>query len=267
MVIIKMNKTQKAKSLCSMLALSAVLATPFLAANAGAETLTSAIKEQARTDSASIKSQKKVDGLSEQTLELLSDYKSVLRQTDSLKIYNDQVARMVNSQQKEIDSLNNQISTIDQTNIEITPLMLKMVSTLEEFVVLDLPFQPEERKARVAKLRVMMDRADITTSEKYRKILEAYQIENEFGRTIEAYKGSLGEGDAVRTYSFLRIGRVALLYQSLDGEETGHWNTRKGQFEELPDSYRSAVNQGLKIARKQAPPALIKLPVQAAEEA
>ena len=116
----------------------------------------------------------------------------------------------------EIDSLLEQIKTLDQTNIEITPLMLKMVATLEEFIELDVPFQMEERRERVALLKATMDSPNVTASEKYRKILESYQIETDFGRTIEAYESSLGESDETRTYSFLRIGRVALLYQSLD---------------------------------------------------
>ena len=144
--------------------------------------------------------------------------------------------------------------------------MLKMVDGLEQFVSLDVPFQLKERQDRVARLRKTMDSPNVTTSEKYRKILEAYQIESDFGRTIEAYEASLGEGDAIRTYNFLRIGRLALLYQSLDGEETGQWNNDTRQWEVLPDTYRNGVNQGLKIARKQAPHNLIKLPVAAAED-
>ncbi|MGR9071204.1 DUF3450 domain-containing protein [Klebsiella quasipneumoniae] len=112
-----------------------------------------------------------------------------------------------------------------------------------------------------------MNRADVTISEKYRKILEAYQIEEGFSRTIESYKASLAKDGGEKTYEFLRVGRIALLYQSPDGNETGMWNKKTRQWEELPQEYRSAVEQGLRIAKKQAPPALIKLPVQTAEKA
>ena len=67
--------------------------------------------------------------------------------------------------------------------------MLKMIEVMSLFVELDLPFLPEERQTRIIQLQTLMERADVTLAEKYRRILEAYQVETEYGRTIEAYKG------------------------------------------------------------------------------
>ncbi|MGY0216732.1 DUF3450 domain-containing protein [Endozoicomonadaceae bacterium StTr2] len=267
MKYIKTN-TQKVRGLCGRLALSAAISASLMApAFAADDPLNSALQAQQKIDKASQVSQVKVDKLSDTTRELLGEYKAVIRQVEALKVYNRQLQKVVNAQQAEIDSMLAQIKTLDQTNIEITPLMLKMVDGLDQFVELDVPFQLKERRERVERLRATMDSPNVTTSEKYRKILESYQIENDFGRTIEAYEASLGEGDETRTYNFLRIGRVALLYQSLDGAETGQWNKQTRQWEVLPESYRAGVSQGLKIARKQAPHNLIKLPVRAAEDA
>ena len=84
-----------------------------------------------------------------------------------------------------------------------------------------MPFLLEERRKRIAGLRDIMNRADVSLSEKYRRVVEAYQIEMDYGRTIEAYDGRLGEGDDARTVQFLRIGRVVLMYQTLDGRRDG----------------------------------------------
>jgi hypothetical protein len=149
----------------------------------------------------------------------------------------------------------------------VTPLMLAMVDAIETFVDRDVPFLLDERRDRVGRLRELMDRADVTNAEKYRRIMEAYQIENDFGRTIEAYRGSLEGGAETRTVNFLRIGRVTLLYQTLDGTEVGAWNKDNAAWEVLDGSYRPAVRQGLRIARKQAAPDLLRLPVPAAEDA
>lgn len=224
------------------------------------------IAKQAKTDKAAQTSQTKVDKYADSTEAMLAEYKGLLRQIDSMTVYNQQIERMVKSQQDELDSLNTQISQIDQTATEVVPLTLKMVDALDEFVGLDLPFQQENRTKRIQELHKLMDRADVTTSEKFRKVMEAYQIEEGFSRSIESYKASLERDGETVTYDFLRIGRTALLYQSPDGGETGMWNQQTRQWETLPESYRIAVQHGLRIAKKQAPPALIKLPVFTGEE-
>jgi hypothetical protein len=174
-------------------------------------------------------------------------------------------------------SIQQQIAQIERTNREIYPLMTKMVATLSDFVALDLPFLPEERAKRVTALQEMMPRADVSTAEKYRRILEAYhaekyrrileayQVEMEYGRTIEPYEGQLGEGENARTVNFLRVGRVSLMYQTLDGDETGFYNADDKKWEK-DNSYADGVGRGLKIARKQIAPDLLVVPVQAAKE-
>jgi hypothetical protein len=140
-------------------------------------------------------------------------------------------------------------------------MMQKMVTTLAQFVKLDVPFLPEERANRLAQLEDMMTRADVSVSEKYRRIVEAYQIEIEYGRTIEAYQGKVDD----KTVDFLRAGRVALLYQSLDGGETGYWNADARKWKQDND-YDDAIKAGLKVAKKQAAPDFISLPVHAPKQ-
>ena len=147
--------------------------------------------------------------------------------------------------------------------------MLRMLDVLDRFVDLDVPFLITERKDRVARLRRMMDRPDVTEAEKFRRILEAYQIENEFGRTIESYQGPLeGGGDGTqKTVNFLRVGRIALVYQSLDETDLGAWNQKDRKWESLSGSYRNMIKKGIRIARRQAPPNLLFLPIAAPVQA
>jgi hypothetical protein len=149
----------------------------------------------------------------------------------------------------------------------VTPLMLRMIDSLDAFVALDLPFLLDERQERIEELRKMMPRADVTNAEKYRRIMEAYQIENDYGRSIEAYRATLGRDGREVTVDFLRFGRIALVYQTLDEAERGVWDQTSGSWQPLDASYRSAIRQGLRIARKQAAPDLIFLPLPAAEDA
>ena len=210
--------------------------------------------------SAQAETQAQVDTLDDERGSLLQDYQNVLRETDGLKIYNQQLRAQLNSQQAEMDNVRKESFEVERTNREILPLMQKMLDTLETFVDLDVPFLPEERQGRIKKLREMMDRADATTSEKYRRIVESYQVEMEYGRTLEGYEGKLGE----KVVNYLRVGRVGLMYQTPDKADTGYWDVEKKAFVR-DDSYRDDVHEGLKIARKQVSPNLIIAPMRAAK--
>jgi len=236
-----------------------------MVSSAFAGDLEKAIETQQGADIAAQRSQQQVDMLADETSSMLIEYREVLRQTESLQAYNEQLNKLVVSQEKELDSIGIQLKNIETTQRDIIPLMLKMIDTMAQFVELDLPFLMEERHQRVVELQALMERADVTLAEKYRRILEAYQVETEYGRTIEAYKDELVEGDSTRTVDFLRIGRVGLYYLTLDGVEAGVW--QQDQWQKLDDRDRQGISQGLKVAKKQLPPDLLILPVQTAEVA
>jgi septal ring factor EnvC (AmiA/AmiB activator) len=219
-------------------------------------------RAQGNDESASV--QKKIDEISDQTDELLGKYRTTLKQIDSIRIYNSQMRELITSQEEELESLQGQLDQIEVVGRSVMPLMLKMIDAYESLVELDLPFLLDERRERVAELRKLMKRADVTSAEKYRRIMEAYQIENEYGRTIEAYRSTLDLAGREATVDFLRFGRIALVYQTPDGTEAGVWNHDTKSWEPLDPRWRGAIKDGLRIARKQAAPDLIRLPLPAA---
>ncbi len=229
------------------------------------EQLSGAVELRHGANQSSAASQRKIDSLGDQTDALFDEYRSVLKQIEALKVYNAEMRKLIEAQEREAEDLRRQIEQVGVVSRALTPLMLEMLDSLEAFVELDLPFLPEERSRRVEGLGEMMARSDVTVAEKYRRILEAYQVENEYGRTIEAYQGSVEIDGESRTVDFLRIGRLVLLYQTLDGEDTGMWDATAGNWVELGGRYRQPVRQGLRMARKQAAPDLIAVPVPVAE--
>ena len=219
------------------------------------------IDEQLKTDKVSKLGQQKISKLAEESKEILRDYRQTLKKIENGKIYNAQLKRIINKQNLEMDSIEKQMGSIQDTSKGIVPLMLRMVDTMEEFVSLDIPFLKEEREKRISSLKSLMDRADVSVSEKYRRILEAYQIENEYGRTIEAYRGSQERDGKTLTVDFLRVGRIALVYQTLDGSVTSVWNHKSNQWQDLGSEFKKSVQEGLRMARKQSAPNLLKLPI------
>ncbi|WP_376692685.1 DUF3450 domain-containing protein [Wenzhouxiangella sp. EGI_FJ10409] len=206
--------------------------------------------------------QERINQLDEETQQLVDEYRQVLAETESLQRYNEQMQSVVDNQEDEIVSINDQLAGLEQTNRDVVPLMIDMAETLEQLVRADVPFRLQERVERAENVVDTLDRSDITNSEKFRLIIEAYQAELEYGRTMEAYRGALPDGQQVE---FLRVGRTLVFWQSLDGNTTGWWNPNSRQFEQLDDSYGLPVSDGLAIARNQVAPDLIRLPVPAPE--
>jgi hypothetical protein len=229
--------------------------------------LNTSMSVQGQIDKAAAESQNKIDKLSDQAQDMLQQYLLTTQETERLKVYNEQLEKLIHSQEEEKISIKKQLQDVEVVEMEIIPLMVRMIDTLDQFVHLDVPFLMKERTDRVQTLRELMDRADVTISEKYRRVMEAYQIETDYGRNMEAYRGELAQNGKKRTVDFLRVGRILLAYQTLDRSETGFWNKNTKKWEVLPDSYRQAITKGLAIARKQTAPELLKLPVPAPERA
>ena len=63
----------------------------------------------------------------------------------------------------------------------------------------------------------------------------------------------------------LRIGRVALAYQTKDKSQTGAWNKGSGSWQTLGSQYRRPIDQGIRIAKKLSPQDVIEMPITAPE--
>ena len=228
------------------------------------EKLQQVMGEQEKNHQKGAESQKKVSGLAEDTADLKNEYHVVLMSIEDTRIHNEQMRRVIQNQKEEIQSIHEQIVEAKETNKAITPLMRRMLITLEELINTDVPFSMEERsEKRLKKIKDIMDSSNVTISEKYRKIMEAYQREIEYGNTMENYQDFQNiEGKKVHV-DYLRIGRLILIYQTLDGDKQAYWDQKQKDWVKLPSRYSKAVEEGLKVAKKQINSTLLTLPVPA----
>lgn len=206
-------------------------------------------------------SQTRVDALASETQNLLTDYRLELRTIEDLKAYNIQKEREIADQLRQMATLRSSIERATLIDRQILPLMTRMVDVLEQFVQNDVPFLKDKRLARVAELRDIMPLSDVTPSEKFRRVFEAYQIENDYGRTIEAYNGAIALDGNPLEGTILRVGRIGLYFQTPDQDTSAFWNPSTKVWEGLSGSYDGAIEKGIKIAESQIAPDLLKLPV------
>ena len=249
------------KRLACLRALAVAVAAGLFAPGVGAATLPDIFAVADRINQQARESQAKVDAMADETRKLYDDYKQVLKEIEGLRVYNRQLERQIAGQERQMNEISTNMDNVTDVQRQVTPLMHRMVAALEQFVDNDMPFRVKERHERVDRLRAILDRPDVAVSEQFSQVLNAFQIENDYGRTIDAYTGQIEIDGETRVADILLVGRVALVYQTSDGEETGYWNERDKRWAPLDDSYQASVRNGIRMARRQASLNLLPMPV------
>lgn len=212
-------------------------------------------------------SQERINEVVEGTRSLTDQYRAINKEIDGLGVYNRLMSAQVQGQQATLADIDLSMNQVDVINRQIFPLMNRMIDGLEQSVALDIPFLQDERSNRIETLKEIMERSDVSVAEKFRKVMEAYQIEMDYGSSAEWYKETLDIDGAVRDYNMLRIGRIGLYFQSDDSQITGHFNQETRQYELLDSENRSEIRKGLRMARQLVAPELLLLPIPAAKSA
>jgi hypothetical protein len=185
-------------------------------------------------------------------------YAAVLKSADITARYNVQLEQQLSSQQAEIAALEQQLAAMDATALDVQPLLQRMFDDLEQFVRDDVPFYADERAQRVERLRETMLQVEATASEKFRRLMEAYQIEMGYGRTMDSYRQTIDGREA----ELVRLGRVTLLYRTADGRESGYWDNQQKTWVADPDA-ADGIEEALRIAKEESAADLIKVPIPA----
>lgn len=223
----------------------------------------SALNESEATSKEAKASQQRVEQLDDQTTSLVNDYRANLKQLESVTRYNASLNRNIAAQQRQLERLKLDIENVSGLQRAMQPLMEDMLAALGDIVAADLPFNLDERQDRVARLNKVMGDPSISAAQRYRLIVEAYQIENEYGRTIGAYEGSIDDGGTLRTGEFLRVGRVALMFKTADDSVLKIWDKDQKAWVNLNKSYLPDIRLGLRMAKEQTAPGLLPVPVKA----
>jgi len=210
-------------------------------------------------------SQERINGVVERTRSLEDQYRAINKEIDGLRVYNRLMTAQTNGQKATLEDIALSMDQVDVINRQIFPLMVRMIDGLEQSIALDIPFLKAERAKRVETLKEIMERSDVSVAEKFRKVMEAYQIENDYGSSSEWYLDELDIGGIPREYKMLRIGRIGLYFQSDDTSVTGWWNAETGAYELVDNENRSEIRKGLRIARQLVAPELVLIPLPAPE--
>jgi len=231
-----------------------------------ANTLDEAKAIQNNTNAASAASQKQIDKSSAASIELQAEIEQLTEQVKNLNIYRNHLHALVESQQQEMVSLDTQIEEIKDTRQGIVPLMYQMIDGLQKLIDQDKPIRLQARVERLEKLKTLMPRADVSDAEKFRRILEAYQIEMDYGTKLGSYQGQITlSSDESVDADILYLGRVALIARNPNATEYWTWDQAQKQWQPLDNSYKADIDTAYSLAAKQIAPTLLNLPVSLAK--
>ncbi len=225
----------------------------------------SAIGEKYR-ESAEV--QQELTRLADSASSTFEEFKRANDNLESLLVLNAGFRKSISIQEENIATLDESIASVEEVTREIPRLMEQMLAALETFIELDYPFLLEDRRGRIQFARDAIDNPDVSIAEKFRQVLVMYQTETAYGRTIETYPDTIEVDGVERDVSIVRVGRVALIYQTTDRQETRAWDNRARAWVELPPGeYRTAIQDAIRVAAQLDAPRIIELPVMAPEVA
>lgn len=235
-----------------------------LAGSVHAQSVDQVLQADTQLTEAARANQTQVDTIFDATNDLLDQYSVVAKEVEGLKVFNAQLQLQINDQQRRMTQLRNSIEAASTFEALLAPVMVEMIESLAQFIELDMPFNLEARRDSVERLRRNLGRSDITSAEKFRQILEVYGIEQDYGLNIETYESTISLDGGDLDVNILRVGRVALLYQTLDQAVTGAWDNDANAWVTISSGdYRKSVADGIRVAKRQAAIDILSIPVPA----
>ena len=207
-------------------------------------------------------SQTKIDSMDDDTSLIVNEYKTVTKQIEGLKVYNAQMRMQIERQEARLKEIDKTMKEAQVMQRQIPPFTRRLLAGIEKSIELDMPFHLAERKERIAFAKAAIDNPTVSPAEGLRQVLETFNVEMEYGRKLDNYKDTIEIDGQQREVNVLRVGRLALVYQSADESLTGAWDNNKDEWVSLSSSYRNPTRKGLRIANKLATVDMLELPIQ-----
>jgi hypothetical protein len=192
---------------------------------------------------------------------LIALYEKLQTEQEHLKTTHDELQENIAGTRRRIAEKEKQLAAIEQIRTRIEPFLHESLTTLRQQIDADLPFLPEERRQRLARLDELLEDPDVAISEKYRKVLEAWMVEAEYGNTIEVYQQTIAVDNNEMLVNVFRLGRISLFYQTLDHNGCGFFDVAAGTWRPLPDDYNRTLSTAIDIGTKRKPAELLSLPL------
>ncbi len=191
--------------------------------------------------------QQQINQLDDERSDMVGEFRTLLQRKTAAELYARQQAAAVESQEREIASLTDQLSRVDEITSQTVPMLETLIDDLDAFIDADLPFRLEERKDRIARLREYLSDPAISVTERYRQIMDAYTAEMEVGRKTDTWKETITVDDKEVTVDMVLFGRVALVYMDPTGRYAKRYDRETSSWVDLENRYKAEIEKAIRI--------------------
>jgi hypothetical protein len=247
------------------LTLAGVLGALLIAGSAAGQDVNSVISAERERLQAAQRAQNQINQIADETRRRFDEWQILVKEIDGLLIYNELMQARVDDQNRQLAELRESMDSVTVIERQVLPLMVRMLDGLEQFIEYDVPFRLAERRARVESHRRLLERGDVSTAEQFRNVIQAWQIEIDYGRFPDTYTGELEIGGVVREVDFLMLGRAGLFYVTPDNAVAGAWDQRTREWVALPRADAEQIRVGLNVLSTGSPQ-LFSLPIAPPQE-
>ena len=191
--------------------------------------------------------QQQINQLDDERSDMVGEFRTLLQRKTAAELYARQQAAAVESQEREIASLTDQLSRVDEITSQTVPMLETLIDDLDAFVDADLPFRLESRKDRIARLREYLVDPNVSVTERYRQIMDAYTAEMEVGRKTDTWKETITVDDKEVAVDMVLFGRVALVYMDPTGRYAKRYDRETSSWVDLESKYKAEIEKAIRI--------------------
>jgi hypothetical protein len=228
---------------------------------AGAEEGKSLSDTVAKTVETRQQTQKKQEAWAEEKSDYAARYRAAKAQVDYLE-------KTRAFEEKEVGSLDAGISELERRMVESARLkdnledsLNVVVNRLDAWVKQDIPFLHEERSARLVSVREAIAKPEVTGAEKLRRVLEALQVEANYGNTVDVSQERIKVGNEEISADVVRVGRVSVYWRSPDGKRVGEFDRASNQWVEIDRKYANTIADLREMVMRLRSTKVITLPL------
>jgi hypothetical protein len=218
-------------------------------------------KKVSKTMDICLDTQKKEDAWAGEKAKLMARYRSLKANKEYLEKVKLKTEKTLTVQKALVDETERKIKEAARIREELQTYLESVVTRLEESIKKDLAFLSKERSVRLTSIKQTLEQPDRTGAEKYRRVMEALQIETGYGNTVEVYQETIEFVEQKTLMDILRVGRLSVFCQTPDGKVVGHFDRETEKWVSLPSKYRRDINKAVEMARRERTIELVKLPI------